>query len=77
MCNTGIIPAKIMFTEPTEVFWVEDETTQTKLGSMMLQTLHAKHKRAYINQTNVLFNIVDEPAFGRFSGSLITSQNFT
>ncbi|KAF5320993.1 hypothetical protein D9619_001399 [Psilocybe cf. subviscida] len=70
VCNTGIIPAKIMFTEPTEVFWVEDETTQTKLGSMMLQTLHAKHKRAYINQTNVLFNIVDEPAFGRFSGTL-------
>lgn len=75
--NTGIISAKIMFTEPTVVFWVEDANTQTELGSMLLQTLSASHKRAIINQTDITFNITDQAAFGRFSGQLITSQSFT
>lgn len=65
-----------MFTEPTKVFWVEG-ANQTQLGSMLLQPLSASHKRAVINQTDITFNITDQAAFGRFSGQLITSQNFT
>lgn len=74
--NTGIISAKIEFTKPTDIDWVEPDGTQTRLGSMVLQTLNAKHKRAVINQT-VTFDITDEAAFGRFSSYLITSPNFT
>lgn len=66
-----------MFTEPTNVFWVEDAKTQTNLGSLLLQPLSATHKRAVINQTDITFNIADQAAFGRFSGQLITSRNFT
>ncbi|PPQ99716.1 hypothetical protein CVT24_009699 [Panaeolus cyanescens] len=74
--NTGIISAKIEFTKPTDINWVEPDGTETRLGSMVLQTLQAKHKRATINQT-VTFDISDEAAFGRFSAFLITSPNFT
>ncbi|KAF8894927.1 hypothetical protein CPB84DRAFT_1848428 [Gymnopilus junonius] len=75
--NTGIIKAKIMFTEPTNVSWIEDDGTETPLGQMQLDTLFANHKRAVINDTGITFSIVDSAAFGRFSGKLITSQNFT
>lgn len=74
--NTGIIPAKIHFTEPTNVFWVEADGTETPIGSMQLHDLSAKNKRATINDTTQ-FMISDEAAFGRFSSKLITSQNFT
>ena len=43
---------------------------------MQLHDLHADHKRAIINDSTTFF-ITDTAAFGRFSGSLITSQNFT
>ncbi|KAJ3518119.1 hypothetical protein NLJ89_g70 [Agrocybe chaxingu] len=74
--NTGIFSAKIQFTEPTNVSWIESDGTETPLGYMQIHDLSAKHKRAVINDTTV-FHIIDEEAFGRFSGSLITSQNFT
>lgn len=66
-----------MFTEATNVSWVENATTETPLGFMLLQELSASHKRAVINQTDITFNITDQAAFGRFSEQLITSQNFT
>ena len=66
-----------MFKEETKVFWVENATTQTELGSLWLHDLRsARNKRAVINDTTQ-FSITDEDAFGRFSGSLITSQIFT
>ena len=74
--NTGIIPAKIMFTENTTVSWIENKTTETPLGFMRLHDLSAKNKRATINDTTTFF-ITDQAAFGRFTGSMITSQNFT
>ncbi|KAF8972948.1 hypothetical protein BDZ97DRAFT_1691577 [Flammula alnicola] len=74
--NTGIIPASIKFTEDTNVSWIEDDGTETSLGYMRLSDLSAKHKRAVID-TNTTFFILDENAFGRFSGHLITAQNFT
>ena len=66
-----------MFTEPTNVSWIEDDGTETPLGQMQLDTLFANHKRAVINDTGITFAINDQNAFGRFSGKLITSQNFT
>lgn len=75
--NTGIFKAKIAFTEPTNVSWIEDDGTEIQLGQMQLDTLFANHKRAVINDTGITFSIVDQAAFGRFSEKLITSQNFT
>lgn len=43
---------------------------------MNLSPLSTKNKRATINDTTV-FNIIDEVAFGRFAGQMITAQNFT
>ena len=65
-----------MFTENTNISWIENTTTETPLGFMRLHDLSAKNKRATINDTTTFF-ITDQAAFGRFSGSLITSQNFT
>ncbi|KAG5653629.1 hypothetical protein H0H81_011855 [Sphagnurus paluster] len=74
--HTGIFSAKIEFLEPVRVAWVEDDGTETPLGTMTLDALSAKHKRALIDQ-NTTFTITDEEAFGRFSGHLITAKNFT
>ncbi|KDQ57731.1 hypothetical protein JAAARDRAFT_69819 [Jaapia argillacea MUCL 33604] len=73
--HTGIFNAKIWFTEPVNVTWI-DGTTETPLGQMNLDMLTAKSKRAYVNQTTT-FNISDEDAFGRFAAAMITRQNFT
>ena len=43
---------------------------------MRLSTLHAKNKRATIDDTTT-FYITDQDAFGRFTSAMITSQNFT
>jgi len=43
---------------------------------MRLHDLSAKDKRATINDSTTFF-ITDQASFGRFSSSLITSQNFT
>jgi len=74
--HTGIISAKIEFLEPIRVAWIEDDATETPLGTMNLSPLSAKHKRASVNQTTT-FIINDEAAFGRFSAHLITAPNFT
>ena len=74
--NTGIFPARIIFTENTNISWIENKTTETRLGFMRLHDLSAKNKRATINDTTTFF-ITDQAAFGHFSGSLITSKNFT
>lgn len=74
--HTGIISAQIKFTEPVRVSWIQDDGTETPLGTMNLSTLSAKHKRAKIND-NTTFMITDEAAFGRFSAHLITAPNFT
>jgi hypothetical protein len=55
---------------------MEDEDTETALGTMVLDTLSAKNKRANLDQ-NTTFMITDEDAFGRFAGHMITSENFT
>ncbi|KAF9562767.1 hypothetical protein CPC08DRAFT_361960 [Agrocybe pediades] len=73
--NTGIVNAKIKFTEVTHVAWVEDDT-ETPLGYMQLSELSTKNKRAIINDTTQFF-ITDEDAFSRFSSKMITAQNFT
>ncbi|KAG5646292.1 hypothetical protein DXG03_003889 [Asterophora parasitica] len=76
--HTGIISATIEFLDPVDVSWIEDDDTETPIGTMVLSKLSArsKHKRAVIND-NTTFTITDEAAFGRFSGHLITAQNFT
>ena len=74
--HTGIFSAKIQFTEPIRISWVEDGGTETSLGTMTLDVLSAKRKQAIIDQ-NTTFIITDQAEFGRFSSHLITSQNFT
>ncbi|KAK0241921.1 hypothetical protein EDD85DRAFT_820884 [Armillaria nabsnona] len=74
--HTGIISARIEFTKPTNVFWVQDNGTETPIGAMWLHTLHATNKRAEVNEQTV-FNISDEDAFGRFAQHMITATNFT
>lgn len=73
--HTGIFSAKIMFPKPLNVSWLNGDEV-VPLGSFNMQPLIAKHKRAYINQTTQ-FEISDEDAFGRFTASMITAQNFT
>ncbi|KAF8070285.1 hypothetical protein FPV67DRAFT_1755106 [Lyophyllum atratum] len=73
--HTGIFSAKIKFTEPVRVAWIEDDGSETPLGTMNLKELSAKHKRAPIND-DTTFLITDEAAFGRFSTHLITAPSF-
>ncbi|EPQ57376.1 hypothetical protein GLOTRDRAFT_120580 [Gloeophyllum trabeum ATCC 11539] len=73
--HTGIFNAKIDFTKPIDVTWL-DGGNEVPLGSMTMSGLSAKSKRAYINQTTT-FNISDEDAFGKFAGAMITRENFT
>ncbi|KZT27986.1 hypothetical protein NEOLEDRAFT_1129882 [Neolentinus lepideus HHB14362 ss-1] len=73
--HSGIFSATIDFTQLINVTWL-DGSNEVSLGTMAMASLHAKSKRAYINQTTT-FNIVDEDAFGRFAGAMITRENFT
>lgn len=76
VAHTGAVPATIEFLDPVYVSWVENSKTQTPIGVMNLTSLSSKHSRATIDQ-NTTFLITDNAAFSRFSGYLITSQNFT
>ncbi|KAL5507074.1 hypothetical protein ACEPAH_6530 [Sanghuangporus vaninii] len=73
--HTGIFSAKITFTRPVNVTWLVNDT-EIPLGVMNLGQLQAKNKRAQLNQTT-MFNITDEAAFGLFTETMITQQNFT
>ncbi|KAF9562634.1 hypothetical protein CPC08DRAFT_706528 [Agrocybe pediades] len=77
--HTGIINANIQFKEPIKVSWIEPDGTETDLGTFELKDpLQTKSKRGFLNETTD-FNIIpgQEDQFARFSGALITSQNFT
>ncbi|KAH9850917.1 hypothetical protein C2E23DRAFT_886961 [Lenzites betulinus] len=75
--HAGIFSAKIDFTRPLEVGWVNTTTgAVVALGSFTLGELTVKSKRAYINQT-VSFTIGNEDAFSQFTQAMITQQNFT
>ncbi|EJD03283.1 uncharacterized protein FOMMEDRAFT_168292 [Fomitiporia mediterranea MF3/22] len=73
--HAGIFSAKITFTRPINVTWLINDT-EIALGTMSLQPIFAKHKRATIDQTTA-FTIVDEAAFGTFTETMITQPNFT
>ncbi|KAE9401586.1 hypothetical protein BT96DRAFT_918717 [Gymnopus androsaceus JB14] len=73
--HTGIIPAKIQFTEPVDVSWVQQNGTEVPIGQMNLGEISASHKRATINQTTT-FQITNQSAFGQFAGDMITSSSF-
>jgi hypothetical protein len=76
VAHTGKIPATIEFTEPVEVYWIEENRDETKIGTFNLSPLKTSRKsRAEIAQ-NTTFTIADEAAFARFSGYLITSSSF-
>ncbi|THV03542.1 hypothetical protein K435DRAFT_962414 [Dendrothele bispora CBS 962.96] len=74
--HTGIIPGRVQFTNPINVSWVQDDQTETPIGSFTLDTLYARNKRALVNQTTT-FSITDTEAFGEFAGHMITASNFT
>jgi hypothetical protein len=80
--HTGIFNAKIEFTEPMNVTWVDQDDSGEErlvhLGYMGMDPIYAQgsQKRAYINSTST-FNITDEDAFGEFTTAMITRQNFT
>ncbi|KAG1896026.1 uncharacterized protein F5891DRAFT_1165745 [Suillus fuscotomentosus] len=73
--HTGIFSATVAFSQPVNVSWING-SVDVPLGYMSLSTLHASNKRATINDTTT-FYITDQNAFGRFTSSMITSQNFT
>ncbi|OBZ73242.1 hypothetical protein A0H81_06855 [Grifola frondosa] len=73
--HTGIFSASIKFPQPLNISWIDGDN-EIPIGSFPLQTLSAKHKRAYINQTTQ-FTIFDEDAFSNFTSAMITRQNFT
>ncbi|KAF7301181.1 hypothetical protein MIND_00682600 [Mycena indigotica] len=77
VAHTGFIPASINFQEPVDVTWIRDDGSQIPMGQLSLDSLHARNKRANINQTATPFTIVNETAFSLFSAHLITDQNFT
>ncbi|KAJ3838704.1 hypothetical protein F5878DRAFT_725102 [Lentinula raphanica] len=74
--HTGIIPAKIHFTQPIIVQWAQPNGSQTTIGNMTLGDISSSHKRATINQTTS-FHIMDSSVFGQFAAHMITSNNFT
>ncbi|KAG1785555.1 uncharacterized protein HD556DRAFT_110398 [Suillus plorans] len=73
--HTGIFSATVAFSQPVNVSWING-SVEIPLGYMSLSTLYASNKRATINDTTT-FYITDQNAFGRFTSSMITSQNFT
>ncbi|KAG1851680.1 hypothetical protein F4604DRAFT_1933963 [Suillus subluteus] len=73
--HTGIFSATVAFSQPVNVSWMNG-SVDVPLGYMSLSTLYASNKRATINDTTT-FYITDQNAFGRFTSSMITSQNFT
>ncbi|KAG1812612.1 uncharacterized protein BJ212DRAFT_460083 [Suillus subaureus] len=73
--HTGIFSATVAFSQPVNVSWMNG-SVEVPLGYMSLSTLYASNKRATINDTTT-FYITDQNAFGRFTSSMITSQNFT
>ncbi|KAJ7874667.1 hypothetical protein B0H14DRAFT_3551962 [Mycena olivaceomarginata] len=78
VAHTGGIAASISFPDPVNVSWVpNDGGPQVDLGYLKLDTLHAKSKRATINQTATPFIITNQSAFGLFAAHMITDQNFT
>ncbi|KAJ6607775.1 hypothetical protein B0H10DRAFT_2227490 [Mycena sp. CBHHK59/15] len=77
VAHTGVISATISFPDPVNVSWIQQDGTETPLGWLQLDTLHAKSKRATINQTATPFTISNETAFALFAAHMITDQNFT
>jgi hypothetical protein len=78
VAHTGVIAASISFPDPVNVSWVPDDGgPEVDLGYLKLDTLHAKSKRATINQTATPFIITNQSAFGLFAAHMITDQNFT
>lgn len=77
--HTGIFSATIRFTRAMNVTWIDgppDSGTKRPLGYMDLEPLHAKHKRAELNQQSRFF-VTDQDAFGDFTAAMITRPNFT
>ncbi|KAF7321550.1 hypothetical protein MKEN_00676000 [Mycena kentingensis (nom. inval.)] len=77
VAHTGFIPASITFPSPVNVSWIVPNAEPIPLGYLALDSLHAKNKRATINQTATPFTIVNETAFGIFAAHMITEKNFT
>lgn len=74
--HTGIISARIQFTEPLDVFWLEPDGALTHLGQIdNFPDIHSAHKTATINAT-APFNITNEADFGRFTSFMITQPTF-
>jgi hypothetical protein len=77
--HTGIIPAKISFTQPINVTWLPPSSLSSPpipLGQLTLSDLHSSHARAPISTTTT-FHISNQTAFALFSVHLITQSNFT
>ncbi|KAJ3850500.1 hypothetical protein EV368DRAFT_84496 [Lentinula lateritia] len=74
--HTGIISAKIHFTQPVTVQWVQPNGSQLMIGNMDLDDIAASHKRATVDQ-NTTFHITDQSVFGQFAAQMITANNFT
>lgn len=69
-----------MFTEPIAIFWLKDpehDSEGVQIGTTPPFTeLHARHKRAVIDQTQS-FTIVNPTAFSEFTQFMITSETFS
>ncbi|KIY74263.1 hypothetical protein CYLTODRAFT_363931 [Cylindrobasidium torrendii FP15055 ss-10] len=76
--HTGKVDATIVFPSdrPIHVSWMQEDGTETNLGTMPLHSLISKGSSATIDdQTH--FTITDQDAFGAFAQSMITSETFT
>ncbi|KAI0321180.1 hypothetical protein OF83DRAFT_1280620 [Amylostereum chailletii] len=73
--HTGIFSASIQFPEPIDIFWLNG-TDEIHIGRTRFTPLSSKNKLAFINQTTS-FDVADEDAFGSFTQSMITTENFT
>ncbi|KAL1718757.1 hypothetical protein EV715DRAFT_290908 [Schizophyllum commune] len=74
--HTGIFSAWIEFQEPIQISWLQDNGTSVPLGTITLDKIYAKNKRATIDQTTT-FTISDEDKFGDFTQYMITAETFT
>ncbi|KAJ1547553.1 hypothetical protein HK405_005542 [Cladochytrium tenue] len=78
--NAGFIDASISFDNPVTVYWVQDDGTNTQLGTLVLPDLSvggSTPKSGTVTIPNNTFSITDVEAMGTFSQYLVTTDNFS
>ncbi|KAL8279026.1 hypothetical protein RQP46_008484 [Phenoliferia psychrophenolica] len=76
--KVGIFPARLLFQEPVDVFWIAPEHLdhEMHIGQFSLDYIGVAAGHGRIKQ-KTHFKILDQAGFGRFAEFLITQEEFT